>query len=140
MPTSKQFGDAAEHRIISDLGFAGIPAAKMPDNWPHYDVVAQPDGRPPQTISVKARRYKADYRHYVTFNELHQFDWMAIVLLDCPGSDGPRVFIVPREVIDQVSTKWNLRDPSLVNQRAIPLAHVLTKLSPFEGDFSLSKP
>jgi hypothetical protein len=36
--TTKQRGDAAEHYVISMLGFNNIPAAKMPDNWPGYDL------------------------------------------------------------------------------------------------------
>lgn len=39
--TTKQRGDAAEHYVISMLGFNNIPASKMPDNWPGYDLVAQ---------------------------------------------------------------------------------------------------
>jgi hypothetical protein len=35
-------GDAAEHYVISMLGFNNVPASKMPDNWPGYDLVAQP--------------------------------------------------------------------------------------------------
>jgi hypothetical protein len=42
--TTKQRGDAAEHYVISMLGFNGGPAAKMPDNWPGYDLVAQLPG------------------------------------------------------------------------------------------------
>jgi hypothetical protein len=28
--------------IAADMTLAGVPARKMPDNWPYYDVVAQP--------------------------------------------------------------------------------------------------
>ena len=44
--TTKQRGDAAEHYVISMLGFNGIPAAKMPDNWPGYDLVDAPPLNP----------------------------------------------------------------------------------------------
>jgi hypothetical protein len=54
-------GDAAEHYVISMLGFNSIPAAKMPDDWPGYDLVAQPpDGAQPLRVSVKFQRLIAD--------------------------------------------------------------------------------
>jgi hypothetical protein len=54
--TTKQRGDAAEHYVISMLGFNSIPAAKMPDNWPGYDLVAQrPNGAKPLRTSVRFR-------------------------------------------------------------------------------------
>ena len=44
--------------VAAELTLAGIPALKVPDNWPHYDVIAQPIGRTAQHISVKARTFK----------------------------------------------------------------------------------
>jgi len=38
--TSKQMGDACEMLVAAELTLAGIPALKVPDNWPHY---APPD-------------------------------------------------------------------------------------------------
>lgn len=40
--TTKQMGDACEMLVAGELTLAGIPALKVPDNWPGYDVVAQP--------------------------------------------------------------------------------------------------
>ena len=48
--TSKQMGDACEMLVAAELTLAGIPALKVPDNWPHYDVIVQPLGRPAQRI------------------------------------------------------------------------------------------
>lgn len=56
------------------------PALKVPDNWPGYDVIAQPWDRPAQRISVKARTYKRGAA-YVGYNDYDLFDWLAIVLL-----------------------------------------------------------
>ena len=42
--TTKQMGDACEMLVAAELTLAGIPAIKMPDSWPHYDVIAQPKG------------------------------------------------------------------------------------------------
>lgn len=97
--TSKQMGDACEMMVAAELTLAGIPALKVPDNWPHYDVVAQPrDGRP-QRISVKSRTYKRGPA-YVGYLDYDQFDWLAIVLLACPEADR-QIYVVPREVADQ---------------------------------------
>jgi hypothetical protein len=32
--TSKQMGDACEMLVAAELTLAGIPALKVPDNWP----------------------------------------------------------------------------------------------------------
>jgi len=37
--TSKQMGDACEMLVAAELTLADMPALKVPDNWPHYDVV-----------------------------------------------------------------------------------------------------
>jgi hypothetical protein len=65
--TTKQRGDAAEHYVISMLGFNSIPAAKMPDNWPGYDLVAQrPNGAKSLRISVRFR-IDGSYGPYVRY-------------------------------------------------------------------------
>jgi hypothetical protein len=99
--TNKQMGDACEMLIAGEMTLAGIPAMKMPDNWPCYDVIAQPrDGGPPQRISVKSRTFKRGGDTFVTYYAKDQFDWLAIVLL--PGADQlkRRCFIVPKAVAD----------------------------------------
>lgn len=80
--TSKQMGDACEMLIAAEVTLAGIPALKVPDNWPCYDVIAQPKGGgAPQRISVKSRTFKRGGDTFVDFNSKDQFDWLAIVLL-----------------------------------------------------------
>jgi hypothetical protein len=41
--------------FAAELTLAGIPALKVPDNWPHYDAIAQMVGSVAQRISVKSR-------------------------------------------------------------------------------------
>jgi hypothetical protein len=50
-------GNACEMLVAAELTLAGIPALKVPDNWPHYDVIAQPLGQLAQRISVKSQTY-----------------------------------------------------------------------------------
>ncbi len=99
--TSKQMGDACEMLVAGELTLAGVPALKMPDNWPCYDVIAQPaNGGPPQRISVKSRTFKRGGDTAVYYNVNDQFDWLAIVLL--PGADlaQRRIFVIPRALAD----------------------------------------
>ncbi len=55
---SKQMGDACEMLVAAELTLAGIPAMRVPEQWPGYDVVAQPFDRGVQRISVKSRTFK----------------------------------------------------------------------------------
>ena len=96
--TSKQFGDAGEHRVMSDLTFNDIPTAKMPDNWPGFDVIAfLPPDRTPVRISVKARRQKT-VKGDVKMRTGGDWDWLAIVLIPLGGGT-PRTWYIPREVV-----------------------------------------
>ena len=78
--TRKQMSDACEMLVAAELTLAGMPALKMPDNWPGYDVIAQPVGTAmPQRISVKSRTFKPGPA-YVDYKEGDSFDWLAIVI------------------------------------------------------------
>jgi hypothetical protein len=100
--TTKQMGDAGEMSVAAELTFHGIPALLVPDNWPHYDVIAQPHDRPPQTISVKTRTF-ASSGNFVGYRHDDQFDWLAVVILPSKGLEMRRIFIVPRNIADQRS-------------------------------------
>jgi hypothetical protein len=98
--TTKQRGDAAEHYVISMLGFNSVLAAKIPDNWPGYDLVAQPpDGAQPLRISV---RFRIDGQHapYVRYKPNERFDFIALVY---KRPDGIRTWILPRSVADKTA-------------------------------------
>ncbi len=98
--TSKQMGDACEMLVAAELTLAGIPALKVPDNWPHYDVIAQPVGLTAQRISVKSRTYKLGAA-FVDFKVEDQFDWLAIVLLTGEAAAQRLVYVIPRVVADR---------------------------------------
>lgn len=102
--TSKQMGDACEMLVAAELTLAGIPALKVPDNWPHYDVIAQPIDRAAQRISVKSRTYKKGPA-YVEYNETDLFDWLAVVLLMPEAGDNRMIYLVPRVEADLVARR-----------------------------------
>jgi hypothetical protein len=93
-------GDACEMLVAAELTLAGIPALKVPDNWPHYDVIAQPVSAPAQRISVKARTYKTGSA-YVEYKADDLFDWLAIVLLSVDIGSLRHIYVIPRHVADQ---------------------------------------
>ena len=66
-------GDAAEMLVAAELTLSGVPALKVPDNWPGYDVIAQPRNKEPQRISVKCRKFNSPSN--VVFKP-KTFDWM----------------------------------------------------------------
>jgi hypothetical protein len=87
-------GDACEMLVAAELTLAGVPALRVPDNWPGYDVIAHPPDRMPQRVSVKSRT--TGKGHIVAFDPA-TCDWLAIVLLE----GGQRsIFVVPRDVAD----------------------------------------
>src|SRR5438270_13747134 len=82
--TSKQMGDACEMLVAAELTLAGVPALRVPDFWPGYDVIAQPKDpivqsakRNPLRISVKSRTFKSGGGTFVTYLETDDFDWLA---------------------------------------------------------------
>ena len=103
--TSKQMGDACEMIIAAELTLAGIPALKVPDNWPHYDVIAQPIGRPPERISVKSRTFKRGAA-FVTYKTTDEFDWLAAMLLSHEQGTLRRIaYVIPRETADSLARR-----------------------------------
>jgi hypothetical protein len=102
--TSKQMGDACEMVVAAELTLAGVPALKVPDNWPGYDVIAQPWDRPAQRISVKARTYKRGAA-YVGYNDFDLFDWLAIVLLPAGEFTERAIYVIPRNVAEGLARR-----------------------------------
>ena len=98
--------DIGRALVAAELTLAGIPALKVPDNWPGYDVIAQPIGREPQRISVKARTFKKGSGIFVDYRETDVFDWLAICILPALGDDSLRaIYIVPRLLADETARR-----------------------------------
>lgn len=95
--TTKQMGDATEMLVAAELTLAGVPAMKVPDLWPSYDVIAQPANSQPQRISVKARTHKK--ANYIVYDCRDPFDWLAVVLL-VPQTGERKVYVIPRAEAD----------------------------------------
>ncbi|MER8395714.1 hypothetical protein NKH10_28305 [Mesorhizobium sp. M1340] len=90
--------------VAAELTLAGVPALKVPDNWPGYDVIAQPVGYPPQRVSVKSRTFKPGPA-YVTYYYFDQFDWLAIVILLPASANGRAVYLIPKDVSDELARR-----------------------------------
>jgi len=100
--TTKQFGDACEHRVISELLFAGIPAMKVPDGWRNYDLTAEtPSGL--ARISVKGLRHGSGQQAGWWQFKPDGFDWLAVLRINEVTGE-IAVYIVPREKALELST------------------------------------
>jgi hypothetical protein len=132
-------GDACEMLVAAELTLAGVPAIKMPDNWPGYDVIAQPKDVPaPQRISVKSRTFKRGRDAYVEYNiEDESFDWLAIVLLPGKGQEKRRFFIVPKTVSDLRFYRYGpeTKNHDILSVQADRMSETLQE---FEDNFCLS--
>lgn len=136
--TTKQMGDACEMLVAAEMTLKGVPAMKMPDCWPHYDVVAQlPTGELPQRISVKSRTFKLGGSTFVTYKNTDQFDWLAIVLLPGGGESRRRIFVVPRSVAD-ARARTNNPKSKAADERWWRQDEVPKVLAEFENNFKLS--
>ncbi|MEO7030488.1 MAG: hypothetical protein ABI147_13925 [Acidobacteriaceae bacterium] len=109
--TTNQMGDACEMLIATELTLAGVPAAKMPDNWPDYDIVAQPANLPSQRISVKSRTFKRGGDRFVDYDLRCSFDWLAAVLLPGDGQEQRRTFLIPKAHADANAPKRITKKP-----------------------------
>lgn len=101
-PTNKQLGDACEMLVAAELTLAGLPAMKMPDNWPNYDVIAQPRQGSPQRISVKARNWKVGGSNFINYRHDGDFDWLAAVII-MPSNQKEyhrEFYLIPRNVFE----------------------------------------
>ncbi|SKA23755.1 hypothetical protein SAMN02745126_04341 [Enhydrobacter aerosaccus] len=136
--TSKQLGDACEMLVAAEVTLAGVPTLKVPDNWPHYDLIAQREAEPnPLRISVKARTYAKGSGKFVTYNVRDNFDWLAIVLLKCEGDKPRRIFLVPRAVSDEKARKDGPNAKTAEHYYRID--EVERILSEYENNFSLNE-
>lgn len=102
--TTKQFGDACEHYVVAMLGFANVPAQKMPDFWPNYDLIAQPFSGPPLRISVKGKHHGgAITSRAFRVDFADEWDWLAAVIQDS-DTGAVQCWLLPRDVVHSLST------------------------------------
>ena len=135
--TSKQMGGACEMLMAAELTLAGIPALKVPDNWPGYDVIAQPSRADIQRISVKSRTFKRGAA-FVEYNCNDTFDWLAIVLLPGDQELNRRIFIIPRELADRTAIN-NRPETKYPDQRYWSIQAIPIKFKLFENNFKLDR-
>ena len=138
--TSKQMGDACEMLVAAELTLAGIPALKVPDNWPHYDVIAQPFERSAQRISVKSRTWKTGPA-YVEYNSTDAFDWLAIVLLGAAEGEGAgqgrAIYLIPRDEADRLA-RQDKPTSKTANLRYFRIDQVEEIFARFRSNFQLA--
>jgi hypothetical protein len=96
---NKLMGDACEMLVAAELTLAGVPALRVPDLWPDYDVIAQPPDDGPQRISVKSRTPGRNHRA-VGFDP-DTWDWLAVVLFE---KGTRRIFVLPKDIAEAHST------------------------------------
>jgi hypothetical protein len=102
--TTKQFGDACEYAVLAEISFAGLPATKMPDGWPGYDLMV--GGRPDGRISVKGLRHtgKPGGSRFWRFKP-EGWDWLALIRFN---EDQTRsIYIAPHEWALSVARRGN---------------------------------
>lgn len=133
--TTKQMGDACEMLIAAELTLAGVPSIKGPDNWPGYDVIAQPPNRYPQRISVKSRTFK-NGAAYVGYYHSDVFDWLAIVLLPGGTESQRRTFLVPRLLAD-TKARRDSAAAKTADERYFRIDQVHQIFGVFENNYNL---
>ncbi|MER9545692.1 hypothetical protein NKI72_27200 [Mesorhizobium sp. M0437] len=136
--TTKQMGDACEMIVAAELTLAGIPALKVPDNWPGYDVIAQPVDRPAQRVSVKSRTFKRGAA-YVGYNDYDQFDWLAIVLLPSEGFKARAIYLVPRPEAERLARRDKATSKTAA-ERYFRVDQVPELFAEWDANFELATP
>lgn len=135
--TSKQMGDACEMLVAAELTLAGIPALKAPDNWPHYDVIAQPFDRAAQRISVKSRTF-ARGAAYVEYKDHDLFDWLAIVILANGEPHDRLIYLIPKGEADRRARR-DKPTSKTANLRYFRIDEVDRLFGEFRDNYSLAE-
>lgn len=130
--TSKQRGDAGEYYVCAMLGFAGIPTAKMPDNWPDYDLMADIHGRQLK-IQVKTMSYTAFYESgwNPNFPPAMNFDYLAIVVT----GEEIEAWMLPKSAL--VTYLRKPQPSAATNNWRIPKKFLLNELMNFRNNWLL---
>jgi hypothetical protein len=134
--TKKQMEDAREMLVAAELTLSGVPALKVPDNWPGYDVIAQPLGREPQRISVKSRTFRRGGDAFVDYPATDTFDWLAVVLLPRGTQTYRRLFVIPRKLADETARR-NKPTSKVATARYWRIDQVPELFAAYEGNFTL---
>lgn len=137
---TKQMGDACEMLVAAEMTLAGVPAVKMPDNWPVYDLIAFPkDSDIPQKISVKSRTFKRGGDTDVEYWIKADFDWLAVVILPDNEQGEPcrRIFIFPKALSDSCFHRYGDSSKNH-NWMHLRINELAIKMSKYENNFALS--
>lgn len=110
--STKLLGDAGEHYALSKFSFAGIYAAKMPDNWEGYDLAVE-TGAGLVRVSVKTRSETAGFAASRWFNwdDRKDCDWFVFIFKYANGQ--LRSWVIPADMVEEHSNKpgANRKDP-----------------------------
>ncbi|QOW24500.1 hypothetical protein [Lysobacter sp. H23M47] len=94
---SKVTGDAGEWYTLSQFAFAGVAAAKMPDNWKEYDLILDFEGRLSR-VSVKTRRRTEKWSSAPWFNFDDRQNNVDIIVFVLKADTSLESWVVPFEL------------------------------------------
>ena len=102
--TKKILGDAGEHYALSQFSFAGMFAAKMPDNWVAYDLAVE-TGEGLARVSVKTRSETDAWEanSWFIFDDRKICDWLVFIFK--PKTGPLHSWIIPFEVALEYANK-----------------------------------
>lgn len=102
--STKLLGDAGEHYALSQFSFAGIYAAKMPDNWEGYDLAVE-TGCGLVRVSVKTRSETAGFAtsKWFTWDDRKDCDWFVFIFKAANGQI--RSWVIPANLVEEHSSK-----------------------------------
>lgn len=132
--TTKQRGDAGEMLVAAELSLAGVPAMKAPDNWPGADVIAK-IRKGYASVQGKTLTWSDRGDYFVEYQNYNEFEWLAVVLLKCPGG-GRRLFVIPRDVADSKATR-NAPETKTASARYWVLKRTPELFGEYENNFTL---
>ena len=100
--SKKMLGDAGEHYAVSQFGFHGFRAFKMPDGWPSYDVAVDLNGQIVK-VSVKTRSETSSFSSSSWFlvPDIKETEWNVFVFVSKNGEI--RSWCVPLTVVREAS-------------------------------------
>jgi TetR/AcrR family transcriptional repressor of bet genes len=106
-PAPRDEGDSRDSAcamlVAAELTLAGVPAMRMMDLWPGYNVLAQRPNAAPQRISVRGLAGGVG-DVLIDDTAAAQFDWLAIVLLPDAKTVRRRIFIIPSKIVREMQT------------------------------------